>query len=799
MPHCDGCGEKFASRNAIFRHLKETNAACLDPKACKEFQRYVLLQDRKKVMILYGYVVLPEGREFAQECWSNCLENGQDAAAKLLHVLEEECPPEGDTYEPPKAPPKLNRSYGNTGRNAACLQQDDQTGAVTEVLATRLPAMTMPLDDWVAHVNKLLESKNYPLRVFGRIDMPFSKFNAEMDVTHRRIEYLLPADFLMPNDKNSNNQHSLEELFATLPGFLGVDQNYGSALEALNKETTSPNDDTKTYLCQLKNIMQSLATKVVVIEGEGAVLEKEFHKQKRKQQCFKSGKRRNHEEKSNVGNAVGEKEVEAHEKVQNKNNQSPTSRDDEKGGKAKGKRNNRGTRVLRRRRFHNFTHSMMAHDFFSFRRMDRVYHRATLRFPERLYKQVEAQSTGGSNALDRNRAFLAVSISGDLFLQGQICRVVGVLIALASGRIDKDFVDCVFDEDYPHLVPTPQAPPFAMYAVEANYTQWEGKVKKILTARQSSNSYQEGWHTPATLQKVNEWQAITREEIAKVWLSQGVDSKGGRLWAEREWTRDVLEPWLAEAKQRLEHYRHWKNSKEMEVSEFDNLPNTLPPLSSIDQSVPALYQKVLQCLREADKSGLWPSTTPKRQMVMVSTPADGGQGDQGNKNPTLSMAHFTARNKKNLERSSAYAFQEGEGGASGSFSVGVMPGETCAQPKGNQMFPQLMKAAFELEIALRPDRTPSSTIAINRNAQFRPHTDSGAGAGQSTSLIVALGNFVGGELVVEGKQEDIRYRALEFNGWTQRHWTMPLQGERYSLVWFTPKGCEGVCGIDLCH
>ena len=87
--------------------------------------------------------------------------------------------------------------------------------------------------------------------------------------------------------------------------------------------------------------------------------------------------------------------------------------------------------------------------------------------------------------------------------------------------------------------------------------------------------------------------------------------------------------------------------------------------------------------------------------------------------------------------------------------------------------------------------------AINRNAQFRPHTDSGAGAGQSTSLIVGLGTYSGGELMVEGEKCDIRYKAVEFNGWTQRHWTMPFSGERYSLVWFTPKGCEGMRGIDL--
>jgi hypothetical protein len=151
------------------------------------------------------------------------------------------------------------------------------------------------------------------------------------------------------------------------------------------------------------------------------------------------------------------------------------------------------------------------------------------------------------------------------------------------------------------------------------------------------------------------------------------------------------------------------------------------------------------------------------------------------------------------DATSAYAYEEGQGGASGSFSVGAMPAGACNQPKGNTLFPELMKAAFELEIALLPDREPSSTIAINRNAQFRPHTDSGAGAGQSSSLIAGLGTYSGGELVVEGEAFDIRYKSIEFNGWKQRHWTMPFVGERYSLVWFTPKGCEGIHGIDLCR
>ena len=61
---------------------------------------------------------------------------------------------------------------------------------------------------------------------------------------------------------------------------------------------------------------------------------------------------------------------------------------------------------------------------------------------------------------------------------------------------------------------------------------------------------------------------------------------------------------------------------------------------------------------------------------------------------------------------------------------------------------------------------------------------------QSRSLIVGLGDYKGGHLVVEGSEANIRYKPLEFDGWNQRHWTLPFEGERFSVVWFTPMGCD---------
>ena len=52
---------------------------------------------------------------------------------------------------------------------------------------------------------------------------------------------------------------------------------------------------------------------------------------------------------------------------------------------------------------------------------------------------------------------------------------------------------------------------------------------------------------------------------------------------------------------------------------------------------------------------------------------------------------------------------------------------------------------------------------------------------------MGLGDYSGGELSVEGEPVDIRYAPHAFDGWTQRHWTLPFDGERFSLVYFSPR------------
>ena len=698
---CQGCHQEYESKNALFRHLRESQGCHLTGDDHQHFLQHVQHKEHPgiKSVVLFGYYI-PHNKQ-----------NGQDAANQLLHILDankERC----------------TRSYGCASRGTNATQQDDGTSAVTELLCLSLPPLNNisnnfigtndSMMQWVDQINTQLvvQQHDIMIRVMGRMEMKFPKFNAEMDVSHRRVEYVLPLDLLYhPQQHHMSRQEFFQQLPSFSSGYLSNEQ----------KERQRPSSDTLTYLHHLKRLRQLLTTHIVTLDPNdtAAVMEKAFHNKKRRRQ------------------------------KQNKDKTDTPLPPIATTGN-----------VLRRKRFHNFTPRGMAHEFLAFRRLDRFYHRATVRFND-----------------IGDRPFMVDSLTGDLFLHGQVPRLIGLFIALARGMIDEQIVECIYDEHYPHLVPTPPAPSFAMVAGEASYVSWEGKAKAILTPR-IADRYPNGFNRQDIVDRTTAWEGELYHKIAQEWMKDGVDPDG-RLIAERIWIDTVLQPWADRAKIQLKEYQLWK------AASFSNDTIILPSLHTIDSTIPTLYEKVLQSLRDANESGNWPSTTPKRQLVIVS--------NNNNDSTSLSMAHIKAKANK-VVRSSAYD----DDGASGSFSVGAMPGELCIQPKANELFPELMKAAFELEMALCPHRNPSSTIAINRNAQFRPHTDSGAGAGQSTSLIVALGSFVGGELVVEGEKKDIRYKAIEFNGWTQRHWTMPFKGERYSLVWFTPKGCEGVHGIDLC-
>lgn len=168
----------------------------------------------------------------------------------------------------------------------------------------------------------------------------------------------------------------------------------------------------------------------------------------------------------------------------------------------------------------------------------------------------------------------------------------------------------------------------------------------------------------------------------------------------------------------------------------------------MDDGCPGSYREVLSLLRAAHESGQWPTTSVSRMAKIESG--------------------------ENLARAA-------------SLCMGAMP-PPLKTPSANFIFPKLFAAVQRLELqicasAKSPCRQQSSTITINKFAQFKPHYDSGGGAGQKMSMIVGLGNYTGGKLVIGGEEHDISYKPMEFDGFRHEHWTTPFHGERFSIVW----------------
>lgn len=471
----------------------------------------------------------------------------------------------------------------------------------------------------------------------------------------------------------------------------------------------------------------------------------------------------------------------------------------------------------RRRRcplWHNFSAEALPHSPSAARRLYRYYSHSML--------------------VIRDVDYVCLSVSGDAFVDRQVRGMVGLTVAAARGLISgEEIATCIDPERQEDIFPVPLAPVSPCCLAEVGYATWQTKLGGICMSPPAAKRLAhplEGWSDEATRSVGVAFRQSVQESAAGWWEAQ--------RYLGADWLHNVLEPGAVKLRAALR-----AASERAAAAAADNAvvvegrkklsvveKQTLPP-------APALYTEVLRLLREADASGLWPASTPARDSVIYggairkkapsaktysrrdgnkyqNDNGDAGedddeghdQSDDGSDTPSETVVEGVQPSSTGLadvnhsddvhgggndEEQEQDKQQPAPATHGGSFTVGAFP-PPCPPPRGNKLFPKLTRAAFELEALLLPDRPPSSTIAVNRHAQFRPHIDSGTGAGQCLSLIVGLGDYVGGELVVEGEEVDVRYRPREFNGWTQRHWTRPFKGERFSLVWFSPKGCEGL-------
>ena len=133
--------------------------------------------------------------------------------------------------------------------------------------------------------------------------------------------------------------------------------------------------------------------------------------------------------------------------------------------------------------------------------------------------------------------------------------------------------------------------------------------------------------------------------------------------------------------------------------------------------------------------------------------------------------------RKNISSKPSEAFALGTVNYRGQKSLG---GRTRGPSTFNKKFPELYSLVRKLIKLCKPD-FEYTTIQVNKNIQSEPHVDKN---NVGPSYIIALGNFTGGDLVIEGERFNISNKWKWFNG-NLGHWVEPFEGERYSLVYFT--------------
>lgn len=104
------------------------------------------------------------------------------------------------------------------------------------------------------------------------------------------------------------------------------------------------------------------------------------------------------------------------------------------------------------------------------------------------------------------------------------------------------------------------------------------------------------------------------------------------------------------------------------------------------------------------------------------------------------------------------------------------------ESKNNAKYPELYSILLDFYNKFVKEHMPEYTsIQVNKNYKTLPHIDKN---NAGISYIVGLGNYKGGNLIVNSYKHDIHYKPLMFDGKKWIHYTDDYIGDRYSLVFF---------------
>ena len=91
----------------------------------------------------------------------------------------------------------------------------------------------------------------------------------------------------------------------------------------------------------------------------------------------------------------------------------------------------------------------------------------------------------------------------------------------------------------------------------------------------------------------------------------------------------------------------------------------------------------------------------------------------------------------------------------------------------------LIQDDFEFE------KSSLMNITLNKNFKTIPHYDSN----KSDSIIIGIGNYSGGRLMLYDQNDNITYvdiknKWFQFNGFKTKHATENFEGDRYSIIYY---------------
>jgi hypothetical protein len=267
-----------------------------------------------------------------------------------------------------------------------------------------------------------------------------------------------------------------------------------------------------------------------------------------------------------------------------------------------------------------------------------------------------------------------VEVRGDDFVPQQIRRIIGSAVAMAHGLLPSNYFELATRPDV--FVESPLAPEDLMYFAGArfHYDELGSKGKSFF----DDCTYDDATETQNRI--------LERRYKSHLHLK------------EKSWIDDLKNNIAPRILCQLGAYNDDKGADSI-ISVQDGIEKL-----SLLNKAPAIFESTLMLLRGIVELEQWPQTSIARSKVIKNLSSN-------------------TNSAKNIDQNGSFTI------INPNFENGALfKSDQISIPMGNELFPQLVTAVFDLELELAKLNTSSEFIrpasshcAINRNAQFTPH------------------------------------------------------------------------------